>query len=136
MAEESKTKKDGVRVRKPETMREKNVKASSTADKPRRIKKTASAASKPIKAAAQASKKEYHLFPQSNSGVWGFFTKSRKLTPGYFRSAYKELKNVTWPNRKETWRLMIAVFIFSIAFGLAITLVDFVLDKLFKRAFL
>lgn len=136
MAEDTKAKKSGVRVRKAETMREKTDKATETSKKPRRIAKTASAARKPFKVAAKVSKQEFHLFPQSETGIKGFLTKSRKVTPSYFRSAYQELKKVTWPNRKETWRLMVAVFIFATVFGLTITLVDFVLDKLFKQAFL
>lgn len=137
MAEESsKQKKGGLRVRKPETMRQKAEKATKTDQKPRRIKKTASAATKPLKAAVRAGKTEYHLFPQKETGFWGFLTKSRKVTPAYFRSSYKELKLVTWPNRRETWRLMLAVFLFATLFGLAITAVDYGLDKVFKRLFL
>lgn len=136
MAEDTKAKKSSVRIKKPETMREKAVKATESSKKPRKITKTASAASKPFKAAAKVGKQEFHLFPQSETGIKGFLTKSRKITPSYFRSSYKELKKVTWPNRKETWRLMVAVFIFATVFGLTITLVDFVLDKLFKQAFL
>ncbi len=133
MAEDSKSNK---RVRKQETMREKTAKATKDTKSPRRIKRTASAVKRPVKAVVEAGKKEYHLIPQSDSGVKGFLTKSRRVTPGYFRSSYKELKLVSWPNRKETWRLVFAVFIFATLFGLLITVVDFGLDKLFKQAFL
>ncbi len=133
MAEDSKTNK---RVRKQETMREKAAKATKDTKSPRRIKRTASAVKRPVKAVVEAGKKEYHLIPQSDSGVKGFLTKSRRVTPSYFRSSYKELKLVSWPNRKETWRLVFAVFIFATLFGLLITVVDFGLDKLFKQAFL
>lgn len=117
-------------------MREKTEKAAKGTKSPRRIKKTASAVKRPVKAVLDAGKKEYHLMPQSDSGVKGFLTKSRRVTPSYFRSSYKELKLVSWPNRKETWRLVFAVFLFATLFGLLITVVDFGLDKLFKQAFL
>ena len=133
MAEESTNKK---RIRKQETMREKTEKAAKDTKSPRRIKKTASAVKRPVKAALDAGKKEYHLIPQSDTGLKGFLTKSRRITPSYFRSSYKELKLVSWPNRKETWRLVFAVFLFATLFGLLITVVDFGLDKLFKQAFL
>jgi preprotein translocase SecE subunit len=133
MAEE---KKKLPRVRKVETMRDKATKAEGQSAKPRRLKKTASAVKKPIKAMSVAAKKEYHLITPQDGGFKGFLTKSRRITPRYFSEAYKELKRVTWPNRRETWRLMDAVFLFATIFGLLITVVDYGLDKLFKQAFL
>lgn len=122
--------------RKSESMRDKVEKASNTKEKPRRIQKTASAVTKPVKAAAKMGKTEYHVIPQKQSGFMGFMTKSRSLTPKYFKDSFQELKLVTWPNRRETWRLMIAVFLFATAFGLVISAVDYGLDKLFKGVFL
>lgn len=55
------------------------------------------------------------------------------LVPRYFINAWRELKLVTWPNRRETWRLTGAVIVFSIVFGTLIWLVDLGLDQLFKR---
>jgi len=60
----------------------------------------------------------------------------RILWPTYFRNSWKELKQVTWPSRRETWQLTLAVIIFSVIFGLLIALVDFGLDKLFKQVLL
>src|SRR3989344_4326715 len=57
----------------------------------------------------------------------------RWLTPRYFVNSWRELKKVTWPNRKETWRLTAAVFIFAIVFGALIAVVDYGLDKIFKE---
>lgn len=57
------------------------------------------------------------------------------LVPRYIRSSFKELKQVTWPNRKESRALTRAVLIFAIVFGASIALVDFGLDKLFKLIF-
>ena len=58
------------------------------------------------------------------------------VVPRYIRSSIKELKDVTWPGRKESRDLTIAVLIFAIVFGASIALVDFGLDKLFKLIFL
>lgn len=55
------------------------------------------------------------------------------LWPVYFRNSWKELRQVTWPTRRETWHLTTAVIIFSIIFGVLIAVVDFGLDKLFKQ---
>ena len=132
MAEEKSRK----RLVKQESMRDRAAKASSRSEKPRRLKKTASAIRKPFAAAHRIGKKEYYVIKPHESGFKGFLTKKRRWTPGYFRSSFKELRLVTWPNRKETWKLVVSVFLFSIIFGCAIAIVDYGLDKLFKEAFL
>lgn len=57
----------------------------------------------------------------------------RILWPTYFRNSWKELRQVTWPTRRETWQLTLAVIIFSIIFGAIIAVVDYGLDKGFKQ---
>ncbi len=133
MAEQQKGKRV---LRKTESMRDKSVKSSNKKPSGARLRRTASAATRPIKAAHRTAKKEYHIITPKQQGLGSFLTKSRRFTPGYFRSSYQELKLVTWTSRRETWKLVIAVFIFSIAFGLVIAIVDFGLEKLFRKAFL
>lgn len=50
----------------------------------------------------------------------------------YFRDSYKELRQVTWPSRKQTMQLTFAVFIFAMSLGIAIAALDFGLNKLFE----
>ena len=57
----------------------------------------------------------------------------RILWPTYFRNSWKELKQVTWPARRETLQLVLAVIIFSSIFGILIAIVDYGLNKLFKQ---
>jgi len=54
----------------------------------------------------------------------------------YIRSSWQELKQVTWPTKREGRRLTTAVIIFSIIFGALIAVVDYGLDKLFKQLLL
>jgi len=58
------------------------------------------------------------------------------LTPRYFINSWRELRQVTWPNRRETWRLTLAVFIFAIVFGALVAGVDKGLDVIFKHVVL
>ncbi len=58
------------------------------------------------------------------------------LVPRYFVNAWREVKQVTWPGRKETWRLTLAVFIFASVFGFVVYFVDKGLEKLFKELIL
>src|SRR5581483_1834266 len=54
----------------------------------------------------------------------------------YLRNSWKELRAVTWPTRKESRRLTLAVILFAVVFGVLIAAVDYGLDKLFKRILL
>lgn len=58
------------------------------------------------------------------------------LVPSYFVNSWREVRQVTWPNRRETWRLTLAVFIFAVVFGALIAGVDKSLDLIFKKVIL
>lgn len=58
------------------------------------------------------------------------------LLINYFASSWQEVKKVEWPNRKETIKLTLAVFVFAIALGVFVSVIDFGLDKLFKEVIL
>ena len=60
----------------------------------------------------------------------------RLLVPTYFINSWREVRQVSWPNRRETWRLTLAVFIFAIIFGAIVAAVDKGLDELFKKVIL
>ena len=60
----------------------------------------------------------------------------RLLVPTYFINSWREVRQVSWPNRRETWRLTLAVFIFAIVFGALVAAVDKGLDELFKKVIL
>ncbi|HSX05018.1 MAG TPA: preprotein translocase subunit SecE [Candidatus Saccharimonadales bacterium] len=57
----------------------------------------------------------------------------RVLGLTYLRSSWQELRQVTWPSRREGLRLTSAVIVFSIIFGALIAVVDYGLDKLFRQ---
>lgn len=50
----------------------------------------------------------------------------------YVAGAVEELKQTRWPNRKATWKLTVAVIIFSAFFATLILLVDFGFEKLLE----
>lgn len=76
--------------------------------------------------------------PRSN--VLGFIRQIlrplRWLVPTYFVNSWREVRQVTWPSRRETWRLTLAVFIFAVVFGALIASVDKGLDLIFKKVVL
>jgi preprotein translocase SecE subunit len=58
------------------------------------------------------------------------------LAPRYLINSWKEVRQVQWPNRRETWRLTLAVGIFAVVFGALVAGVDKGLDELFKKVIL
>lgn len=131
-----------VSVKQSETVRERSAKGQNSKTPKRRIRSTARAAAKPINAFWLGIKKIARPF---RFFLWPFKTRplrfigsiiSKILFLGYFRDSWRELKNVSWPNRKETRQLTTAVFSFAIVFGLVVTVLDYGLDKIFKNLLL
>lgn len=56
-----------------------------------------------------------------------------KVAPRYFVNAWREVRQVTWTTRRETWRLTFAVFVFASIFGAIAYGVDKGLDEIFKK---
>lgn len=139
------TSKKKVRIRKaPQTMREKTATAAVSKPTTRKAK-VATKAKSTVRAGVKPLKKVYAKKPSlPQNKLTAFLTKVflpvkkvlRWLAPTYFVNSWREVKQVTWPSRRETWRLTLAVFIFSIIFGLAAYGVDSVLDFVFKRTVL
>ncbi len=50
---------------------------------------------------------------------------------GYFRAAWRELRQVRWPNRKTTWKMVLAVLAYTAGFVILISLLDLFFSWLF-----
>ena len=50
----------------------------------------------------------------------------------YLRDSWRELRQVRWPNRKATWKMLFAVLIYSAIFIVAISLLDIFFTWLFN----
>lgn len=139
MATNKSTKK--IAKKAPITVRERSGQDAARANK-RTIRKTASTASKPFKAIGRFIAK---IFRPLRFILRPFKTRPVRfigrilaaiLFLEYFKGAWKELRQVSWPGRRETWQLTFAVFVFAVVFGLAITVTDYGLDKVFKKVIL
>lgn len=126
-------------IKKSETVRQR-VERASVPKKTRRINGTAGkvggVVGKPFKAAHRVGQKEFYLPISDKSRFGRFMNKRRSAVPGYFKQAWEQLKQVVWPDKRTTIRLSIAVFVFSAFFILITTVIDYGLDKLFKKVFL
>ncbi len=50
----------------------------------------------------------------------------------YLRDSWRELRQVRWPNRKATWKMVLAVIIYTALFVVIITLLDMFFSWLFS----
>lgn len=121
--------------KKKQTVRQKAEQHSKASDKPRRLRAKASSAKKPARAVFHAGKKEFYI-PLPDNKFGKFLNKPRHIIPAYFRESWKELRLVTWPNRKETTKLSTAVVLFAVIFAFMIAAIDYGLDKLFRQLIL
>lgn len=120
---------------KSESVREKAASSREKAKKPRKLKTATNKALKPVGRIAKAGKKEVYL-PLPDNKAGRFLNKRRRVVPSYFRQSWNELRQVTWPNRKQTIQLTLAVFIFAIAFAAFVGILDYGLDKIFRKVLL
>ena len=134
--------KSVVSNKQSETVRERTAKGPAKKSSSRRIRGTARVVAKPFTAIWLVLIK---IARPLRFLLWPFKTRplrfigriiSKVLFLGYFRDSWRELRNVTWPSRKETRQLTSAVFAFAIVFGLAVTVIDYGLDKIFKNLLL
>ncbi|KKW05166.1 MAG: hypothetical protein UY35_C0001G0057 [Candidatus Saccharibacteria bacterium GW2011_GWC2_48_9] len=57
--------------------------------------------------------------------------KQKKQRDNYFIGAWRELRQVRWPDRKATWGLTMAVIVYSVFFFVLVILLDAVFKYLF-----
>ena len=135
MAENDAGERKKRRVRNPETIRERAIKAQEEAAKPGRSevlrKRTGAVTSRPAKFLV----KIFSVPPLRWLAKLVRFI-GRFIVPKYFRSSWRELRLVTWPDRTKTRQLTFAVLIFAVAFGALVSVVDYGLDKLFREVLL
>jgi preprotein translocase SecE subunit len=128
MADQTPKKKGRLLRQATETMRERAERTASTTQQKRgkRIVHTA-------KAPLRGMRRLGHL------PIWKPFKSrpvrfiGRVLFPRYFRASWRELRQVTWPNGKQTRQLTGAVIMFSVIFGMVVAAFDYGLDKLFRQ---
>ena len=123
------------RLRPAETVRERAEKATQHVPKQRRLRRAQGAVAKPLKGVSNFGRREYYL-PLPENRLGRFLNKRRHIFPSYFRNSWRELRLVTWPSRRETWKLTFAVISFAVVFGIIIAVTDYGLDKLFRKVLL
>ena len=111
-----------------QTVREKTEQTATDASKPSRKSKVLRLIARPLRPVGRMLAAIERFKPIHVVGL--------VVVPRYFRNSWKELRQVTWPNRKETRQLTVAVMVFATIFGILIALTDYGLDKVFKKVIL
>jgi preprotein translocase SecE subunit len=135
MADAKKSKIRKARVRKAPTLREQAelARTKSETKKPRRISRATAKTGAALRKTRITRNPVTKLFARLGRLILKVL---RWIVPKYFINAWREVRLVTWPSRKETWRLTFAVFIFAIVFGALVSGVDKILDIIFKQVIL
>lgn len=132
-------KKRRVVKKAPETVRQKREKAADVKPKQRRVRQTASKAGTPLKAIGRAIRKVFRPFSfllkpfRTRPARFAGRILAKILLVNYIRNSWKELRLVEWPDRRSTFKLTVAVFIFAIVLSSLVAVLDFGLDKLFRQ---
>ncbi len=138
---DSKEDKSKRRLRPSPTVRQQTEEAAKPKSPGRRLRAT-TAASKPFKATGGALGRilrplSFLLLPFQNRPMRFIGRKLFVISGGrYFRNSWRELRQVTWPDRKQTVQLTFAVFVFATIFAILVSVTDFGLDRIFKRILL
>ena len=53
----------------------------------------------------------------------------------YFKESWQEIRQVRWPNRKETWKLVISVIVYVILIAGFIMLLDVLFNFIFSQIY-
>jgi preprotein translocase SecE subunit len=106
------------------------ARSKSEEPKPKRVRAVLAKLALPFKKAKLGERVVFKVFARPLRVLKKLL---RWLVPRYFINSWRELRQVHWPNRRETWRLTLAVFIFAVIFGALVAGVDKSLDELFKK---
>lgn len=120
------------RIRSVESVRDKAEKVAQADTKPHRTRQVWRGFTAPVRLVGRGIAKIARFLHR----FLIFRILGRILLPHYFRKSWRELRQVTWPSRRDSRRLTTAVVLFATIFGLLIAVVDYGLDKIFKQVLL
>lgn len=73
---------------------------------------------------------------KNNTGQSSWLSRFKPRLPKYFSESIAELKKVTWPGRREAWKMTLAVFVFSLVFATIVVIADYGIQIAAEELFL
>ena len=95
------------------------------------VKEAVKIAKNIVKEEKKAVKKEKKA--QKEKKPMNKFTRIITAPFRYVRDSWREIRQVRWPNRKATWKLVGAIFIYSAFFIILVTLLDALFNFIFSK---
>lgn len=80
----------------------------------------------------KANEKKVKKLAKSNKKVFILFRPFVAFGK-YLKNSWLELRQVRWPGRKATWKLVLAVIVYTLIFVGFLTLLDVLFDLLFTK---
>lgn len=119
--------------RTPETVRERATRQPAV--KQPKNSKIRSKIHRPLSVLRRAAQKEFNpvKLPQNRAGK--FLNKRFNLIPVFLVNAWKELRQVNWPSRKDAIKLTFAVVVFAAIFAVFVQIFGILFERLFKYIF-
>lgn len=124
------------RRKAPETVRGKAQKESIKKATPKKSSAVKATITRPIKKAASVGKKEYHPIKVPDKKGVRVLNKRVRFVPKWLRDSWAELRQVTWPTKKEAASKTLAVIMFALVFAGFIQLLDYIFSRVVKEIIL
>ena len=124
------------RKKMPETVRERAEKESIKKSTPKKTAKVRAKIHRPLSKLRRIGAKEYHPIKTPDNKAGRVMGKRVRFVPKFVSESWAELKQVTWPTKREAASKTIAVIGFAIAFTIFVQLLDFIFSKVVKEIIL
>lgn len=124
------------RRKSPETVREKAQKESAKKAAPKKSSKIKATITRPVKKATAYGKKEYHPIKAPDKKGIRILNKRVRLIPRWLSSSWAELRQVSWPTKREAASKTMAVIVFALVFAGFVQLLDFIFSRVVKEIIL
>lgn len=98
----------------------------------REAKALKKAAEKERKSVKKAERRKEKIEDREAQGKKGGIRRVLTAPFRYLRDSWREIRQVRWPNRKATWKMVFAIFIYSALFIALIMLLDVFFTWLFN----
>ncbi len=135
MATENKAKQPRKR-KMPETVRERAEKVSAKKSTPKKTDKVKAKIHRPLSKLRRIGAKEYHPIKTPDNKAGRILGKRIRFVPKFITESWAELKQVTWPTKREAASKTVAVIGFAIAFAIFVQLLDTLFSRVVKEIIL
>lgn len=135
MANEEKAKQPRKR-KMPETVRERAEKVSAKKSAPKKSAKVRAKIHKPLSSLRKVAATEYHPLKTPDTKTGRILGKRVRFVPKFITESWQELRQVTWPTKREAASKTVAVIGFAIVFAIFVQVLDTIFSRVVKEIIL